>query len=72
METTNTGVVKFFTEKNFGFITDEATKKEIFVHGSDTLDRLVAGNEVEFNIVKGDRGLKCTDVRRVKVKVNPI
>jgi CspA family cold shock protein len=65
--TTNTGTVKFFNEsKNYGFITDKVSGKDVFVHASGTLDHLVKDDEVAFNLITGDRGLKCVDVKRVK------
>jgi CspA family cold shock protein len=66
-EATNTGVVKFYLEsKAFGFITDDAEKKDIFVHGTNTLDRIVAGDLVAYDVETGQRGLKCVNVRRIK------
>lgn len=51
----NTGIVKFFnSEKGFGFITDDATKKDIFVHFSaikvDGYKTLEDGQKVNFDI----------------------
>lgn len=51
----NTGIVKFFnSEKGFGFITDDATKKDIFVHFSsinvDGYKTLEDGQKVTFDI----------------------
>lgn len=67
MESTNTGKVKFYnSEKNFGFITDKVSGKDIFVHASGTLDRIVTDDEVSFNVETGDRGLKCVQVKRIK------
>ena len=67
MVSTNTGVVKFFnTAKNYGFITDNNTKEEVFVHMTDTLDRIVGGDEVTYDVESGKRGLKATNVRRIK------
>ena len=67
MESTNLGTVKFYNEsKNYGFITDKESGKDVFVHSSGTLDRIVTGDEVSFNVEKGDRGLKCTNVKRIK------
>jgi cold shock protein len=61
-----TGVVKFFNEtKGFGFIVDEDTKKDIFVHvtalGGMTLRE---GDVVSFEIVEGKRGLNATNVTK--------
>ncbi len=51
----NSGIVKFFnSEKGFGFITDDATKKDIFVHfsaiNSDGYKTLEEGQKVTFDI----------------------
>lgn len=51
----NTGIVKFFnSEKGYGFITDDATKKDIFVHFSsinvDGYKTLEDGQKVTFDI----------------------
>lgn len=51
----NTGVVKFFnSEKGFGFIVDDETKKEIFVHFSEIncegYKTLTEGQKVSFEI----------------------
>jgi cold shock protein len=73
MDSTNFGTVKFYNEsKNFGFITDDVSGKEIFVHSSGTLDKIVTSDKVAFNIEKGDRGLKAVNVKRVKTEKFPI
>ncbi len=51
----NTGIVKFFnSEKGFGFITDDTTKKDIFVHFSsiniDGYKTLEEGQKVSYSI----------------------
>jgi len=53
----NTGIVKFFnSEKGYGFITDDATKQDIFVHFSSIngngYKTLVEGQKVSFEISK--------------------
>ena len=67
MEFTNTGKVKFYNkEKSFGFITDKASGKDVFVHSTGTMDRIETDDEVSFNVETGDRGLKCVNVKRIK------
>ena len=45
----NKGTVKFFNEsKGFGFIVEEGTNTEYFVHVSGLVDDIREGNEVEF------------------------
>ena len=58
------GTVKFFNEmKEFGFITGE-DGKDYFVHKSGLNEgiTLSEGDSVEFDVEKGDRGLKAVKV----------
>jgi len=65
-----TGIVKWFNaEKGYGFITTEAGE-DIFVHysqiqkeGFKTLDE---GQNVEFNIIEGDKGPQAEQVIEVE------
>ncbi len=60
------GTVKFFNEsKGFGFITEEGTKKEHFVHISGIIDEIKEGDEVEFELKEGKKGLNAVNVRVV-------
>ncbi|NQX92985.1 MAG: cold shock domain-containing protein [Flavobacteriales bacterium] len=62
----NTGTVKFFDEtKGFGFIVDNETKKEFFVHVSGLVDTISDGDEVEFELKEGRKGMNACDVRVV-------
>ena len=63
----STGKVKWFNnEKGFGFITDDQTNKDIFVHYSRVQTRgfklLEEGQNVSFEINQGDRGLQADNV----------
>ena len=47
-----TGVVKFFKEdKGFGFILDNDTQEDVFVHVSGCNGKIFAGDNVEFEIL---------------------
>ena len=64
------GHVKWFSEKKgYGFITQE-DGNDIFVHYSaitkDGFKTLHEGEEVEFEITQGDKGLQATQVRVVE------
>jgi CspA family cold shock protein len=59
------GTVKFFNDaKGFGFITEEGSNQEHFVHISGLIDEIREGDEVEFELEEGKKGLNA-----VKVKV---
>lgn len=58
------GKLKFFnSEKGFGFITNEETGKDIFVHATAiSADYLNEGDSVIYNEVEGKRGLVAESV----------
>ena len=63
------GVVKWFNaEKGFGFISVEG-EKDVFVHfsaiQSDGYRSLEEGQEVQFEIVDGDKGPHAANVSRI-------
>ena len=57
------GTVKFFNDaKGFGFITEEGSNKEHFVHISGLIDEIREGDEVEFELTEGRKGLNAINV----------
>jgi len=60
------GTVKFFNEsKGFGFIVDEDSKTEYFVHVSGLVDKINEGDAVEFELTEGKKGLNAVNVKLV-------
>ncbi|MGJ8731524.1 cold-shock protein [Cellulophaga fucicola] len=58
------GTVKFFNdEKGFGFITEEGSGNDIFVHISGLVDEIREGDEVEYDVTEGKKGLNAANVR---------
>ena len=62
----STGTVKFFNDsKGFGFITEEGSGKEHFLHISGLIDEVKEGDNVEFDLQEGRKGLNAVNVRVV-------
>ena len=64
-----TGTVKWFNEsKGYGFITPEEGE-DVFVHYSaitgEGFKTLREGDEVEFNVVQGPKGLQAEEVKNL-------
>jgi cold shock protein len=60
----NTGTVKFFNNaKGFGFVKDEQTGKEIFVHVSGLVDEIRENDQVTYDVQDGKKGLKAVNVK---------
>jgi CspA family cold shock protein len=60
----STGTVKFFNDsKGFGFITEEGSGKEHFVHISGLIDEVREGDNVEFDLTEGKKGLNAVNVK---------
>lgn len=63
----NTGTVKFFNDsKGFGFIIDNNSQEEYFAHVSGLVDEIREGDEVEFELQEGRKGLNAINVKRVR------
>lgn len=62
-----TGVVKFFNEsKGFGFIVDDESKKDIFVHITGLEGLTIRENDqVSYEIVDGKKGLNAVNVKKM-------
>jgi len=58
--------VKFFNDtKGFGFIVEDETNKEHFVHISGLIDEIREGDVVEFDLTEGKKGLNAVNVKVV-------
>ena len=60
------GTVKFFNDsKGFGFITEEGSNTEHFVHISGLIDKISEGDTVEFDLKEGKKGLNAVNVKTI-------
>jgi len=58
------GTVKFFNAtKGFGFIIEDDSEKDYFVHVSGLIDEIKEGDVVEFELEEGKRGMNAVNVK---------
>ena len=61
----NQGTVKFFnTDIGFGFIKDDNSNTEYFVHVTGLVDQINEGDAVEFELQEGKKGLNAVNVKQ--------
>jgi cold shock protein len=61
-----TGTVKFFNEsKGYGFIKDDESNQEIFVHVTGLVDQIREHDKVSFEVVEGKKGMNAVNVRKM-------
>jgi CspA family cold shock protein len=60
-----TGKVKFFNEqKGFGFIVEDESKQEIFVHHSGLVDKIRENDIVTYEVTEGRKGPNAVNVKK--------
>jgi len=60
----NKGTVKFFNvSKGYGFIKDDETQKDYFVHSTGLKDTIKENDKVTFDLEQGKKGLNAVNVK---------
>ena len=60
-----TGKIKFFNEKKgFGFIVEDESQEEIFVHVTGLTEKVAENDEVTFELAEDKRGKKAINVAK--------
>jgi len=60
------GKVKFFNEsKGFGFIKDDESDSEYFVHVTGVKETIRENDEVTFELIEGKKGLNAVNVKLI-------
>lgn len=58
------GKVKFFNEsKGFGFITQDNSNKDVFVHANGLIDEIRENDKVQFEVEEGRKGPQAVNVK---------
>ncbi|CAA7193806.1 cold shock domain-containing protein [Chryseobacterium nematophagum] len=65
-EIRKTGIVTFFSEKGYGFITEDKSKENIFFHSNNCTEIVKKGNKVSYEKEKSPKGFSAIDIKLVK------
>ncbi len=58
------GTCKFYNNaKGFGFLIENQTGTEVFVHATGLIDEIRENDEVEYEVVPGKKGNNAVNVR---------
>ena len=59
-------VALLFTDKNYGFITDDETRENIFVHNNNFLEIIIEKDRVVYRKEKTPKGYAAISVKKIK------
>ena len=60
----STGKVKFFnSEKGYGFVKDDETSQDYFIHVTGLIDEVQEDDAVTYEVTEGKKGLQAVDVK---------
>ena len=58
------GTQKFFNnQKGFGFISQDDTRTDVFVHSTGLIDTIRENDKVSFEVENGKKGLNAINVK---------
>jgi len=58
------GTVKFFNNtKGFGFISQDDTRTDVFVHSTGLIDQIRENDKVSYDVETGKKGLNAVNVK---------
>jgi CspA family cold shock protein len=62
-----TGTVKFYNDaKGFGFIVDDESQSDVFVHATGLVDKVAQNDKVSYDVKDGKKGLNAINVKKVQ------
>jgi CspA family cold shock protein len=60
-----TGTVKFYNDaKGFGFIIDDESQSEVFVHATGLVDKITQNDKVTYEVKEGKKGPNAIEVKK--------
>ncbi|MCH7409215.1 cold shock domain-containing protein [Belliella sp. DSM 111904] len=60
-----TGIVKFYNDaKGFGFIVDDESQSDVFVHATGLVDKVAQDDKVTFDVKEGKKGPNAINVKK--------
>lgn len=61
------GTVKFYNgSKGFGFIIEDDTKNDVFVHATGLKESIGQDDRVSFEVQEGKKGKSAVNVKKIK------
>ncbi|MCH6201460.1 cold shock domain-containing protein [Aquiflexum sp. LQ15W] len=61
-----TGTVKFYNDaKGFGFIVDDESQNDVFVHATGLVDKVAQNDKVTYDVKDGKKGLNAINVKKL-------